>query len=41
MVVVDLTKEQIKNSPEYDPSIPTERRYEEELHEFYKKPGYW
>ena len=40
-VSIDLTKEQIKNSPEYDPLIPTERKYENKLHEFYQKKKYW
>ena len=40
-VKVNLTKEEIKNSPEYDPSIPTKREYEDALHEHYNKPKYW
>jgi hypothetical protein len=40
-VKVNLSKEEIKDSPEYDPSIPTEREYEEALHEHYNKPKYW
>lgn len=40
-VHVDLTKDQIKESPEYDPSSPVMREYEERLYEFYGRPGYW
>lgn len=40
-VKVDLFKEQIKDSPEYDPSSPTDREYENVLHEHYNKPKYW
>jgi stress response protein YsnF len=38
---VDLTREQIKNSPEYDASRPVEREYETRLHDHYERPGYW
>ncbi|MEJ2614632.1 MAG: hypothetical protein P8Z35_06725 [Ignavibacteriaceae bacterium] len=40
-VKIDLSKEEIKNSPEYDPSTPTDRKYEDALHEHYNKPKYW
>jgi uncharacterized protein YrrD len=36
-----LTREQIKNSPEYDPARPVERAYEAELHGHYGQPRYW
>jgi hypothetical protein len=36
-----MTREQIKNSPEYDPSGPVQRDYETRLHEHYGRPGYW
>ncbi len=38
---VDLTKEQIKNSPEWNPDNPLERDYETKLHEHYGKKIYW
>ena len=38
---VDLTREQIKSSPEYDASRPVEREYETRLHDYYGRPGYW
>ena len=37
----ELTKDEIKNSPEYDPLNPIERTYETELYKHYGKPGYW
>jgi hypothetical protein len=40
-VYVDLTKEQIKESPEYDPEEPIDRSYELELFNHYKVPAYW
>jgi PRC-barrel domain len=38
---VDMTREQIKNSPEYDPSAHVQRDYEMKLHDHYGRPGYW
>lgn len=40
-VSVALTREQIKNSPEYDPHTPVNRAYEERLYDFYGRPKYW
>jgi hypothetical protein len=40
-VGVDLTSEEIRNSPEYDPSRTVDRAYEERLHGAYRKPPYW
>ena len=40
-VSVDLTREQVKNSPEYDPSAPVNREYEGRLYDFYGRPKYW
>jgi hypothetical protein len=34
-VGVDLNRETIKNSPEYDPSVPLDTEYEKRLHEYY------
>jgi PRC-barrel domain protein len=38
---VDMTREQIKNAPEYDPSEPPRREYEMRLYDYYGRPGYW
>lgn len=40
-VTVDLTRDQIKTSPEYEPSKPIPRDYECRLHDHYGRPGYW
>lgn len=40
-VSVDLTREQVKNSPEYDPAAPVNRIYEARLYDFYGRPKYW
>ncbi len=37
-VVVDLTNESIKNSPEFDPKMPVTLDYEERLHDHYGRP---
>ena len=38
---VDLTREQVKNSPEYDPSAPVNLEYEVRMYDFYGRPKYW
>jgi hypothetical protein len=40
-VYVDLKREVIKKSPEYDPSKPVNREYEEVLYDYYGRPKYW
>lgn len=40
-VYIDLSREQIRNSPEYDPSTGIRRQYEERLHGHYGYPPYW
>ena len=40
-VRVDLTVEQIRLGPEYDPSAPVNREYEIQLYDFYGRPKYW
>ncbi len=40
-VRVSLTKNAIKNSPEFNPSEPINRAYEEELYDYYGRPVYW
>lgn len=41
VVDVDLTKEQIKNSPEIDVDKPVSRQHEMELHQYYGWTPYW
>jgi hypothetical protein len=38
---VDLTRAQVRGSPEYDPTKPIDRAYEDELHGHYGREGYW
>lgn len=40
-VSVDMTKESIKNSPEYRPTEPVNRNYEIQLYDYYGRPSYW
>lgn len=40
-VKVDLSTEQIKNAPEYNPLAPVNREYEERLYDYYGRPKYW
>jgi hypothetical protein len=40
-VFVDLDKEMIKNSPEFDPSAAVNREYELRLYDYYGRPKYW
>jgi len=40
-VNVETDKETIKGAPEYDEEAPISRDYEENLHSYYSKEGYW
>ncbi len=40
-MIVDMTRAQVRNSPEYDPSLPVNRGYETALYDFYGRPTYW
>jgi hypothetical protein len=40
-VFVDLEKEKIKASPEFDPSRPVNREYETIFYDYYGRPHYW
>jgi hypothetical protein len=40
-VHVNLTSDEIKDSPEYDPSSPVNREYEARLYDYYGRPKYW
>lgn len=40
-VWIDLTRDEIKSSPEYDPTREIERAYEERLYSHYGRSGYW
>jgi uncharacterized protein YrrD len=38
---LNLSKETIKNSPEYTADAPVNREYEERLYDYYGRPTYW
>lgn len=38
---VDLTKEQIENSPEFEPGAAVNREYETRIYDYYGRPVYW
>lgn len=38
---VKVTRDRVRNAPEYDPQHPVDRRYERDLYEYYGVPGYW
>jgi hypothetical protein len=40
-VFVDLEKDKIKASPEYNPSRPVNREYETRFYDYYGRPHYW
>ena len=40
-VYTSLTREQVKNSPEYDETATLDRGYEQRLHDAYDRPAYW
>ena len=40
-VKIIMTRESIKNGPEYDAAAPVNREYEGRLHNFYGRPRYW
>ena len=40
-VFVDLTRDQVKDAPEWDPDAPVNREYEERLYDYYGRPAYW
>jgi len=40
-VYVHLSRETIKNGPEYIESMPITREFEKRLHDHYGRPPYW
>ncbi len=41
MVAVSLSREEISESPEFDPTVPINREYETRLYDYYGRPAYW
>ena len=40
-VSVEMPRQKIKNSPEWNPSAPINREYEARLYDYYGRPVYW
>jgi hypothetical protein len=40
-VFVDLTRQEIKDSPEWDADAAINRAFEARLHDYYRRPAYW
>jgi sporulation protein YlmC with PRC-barrel domain len=40
-VEIVMSRDAIKDSPEWDPSVAVNREYETRLYDYYRKPGYW
>jgi hypothetical protein len=40
-VLVEMTRDSIKKSPEFDPAEPVNRAYELKLYDYYGRPTYW
>ena len=40
-VLLDMTRDMVEKSPEFDPSQPINRKVEERLYDFYGRPKYW
>ncbi|MBZ0154971.1 MAG: PRC-barrel domain-containing protein [Alphaproteobacteria bacterium] len=40
-VLVNISREYVKHSPRYDPSVPLSREYEVRFYDYYKWPKYW
>jgi hypothetical protein len=40
-VHIDLPRDVIKGSPQFDPSVPVNREYEVRLYDYYGRPKYW
>ncbi len=40
-ITVNVSRDQVKDSPEYDPHEPVSHEYESALHNYYMFPGYW
>lgn len=40
-VFVDMNKSTVKGSPEFDPAMPVNRKYEQHLYDYHGRPVYW
>ena len=40
-VWVNVTRQAVKDSPDYDSSTPVNREYESQMYDYYGRPKYW
>ncbi len=40
-IFVDVARQTVENSPEFDPATPVNREYEVQLYDYYGRPAYW
>jgi hypothetical protein len=40
-VSLELAREEVKDSPPYDPNQPVNRQFEVHLYDYYGRPKYW
>jgi hypothetical protein len=40
-VHLDVTRETVEGSPEFDPATPVNREYETRVYDYYGRPKYW
>ena len=40
-VFVDVSRETVRKSPQFDPNAPVNREYEIRLYDYYGRPKYW
>ncbi|MFN3325879.1 MAG: PRC-barrel domain-containing protein [Bryobacteraceae bacterium] len=40
-VYLDLSRDAVRHSPDYDPTTPVNREYEIRLYDYYGRPAYW
>ncbi len=41
ILFLTLSREEVRNSPPYDPNQPVNRQYEVHLYDYYGRPKYW
>jgi uncharacterized protein YrrD len=41
LIHLDMTRDSVKNSPQYDSTVELNREYEDQLHRYYQRTAYW
>ena len=41
LAILDMSEDQVRNAPHFDPHAPINRDYESNLYDYYGKPRYW